>query len=90
MNRTEQENLAHEKVDMTISWRNYYNDLQYRCVLSKESDGVSLQIEGRGECIEDAFDQAYYKFFRIVDKGAPELTAPQIELKSVDDGKIPF
>ena len=74
-----------------MRWYPYYSD-GFKCTLEKDSDGVHLEIEAFGETIEEAFDAAYKKWYRILDKGAPELAAPQIEYQPTitSDDEIPF
>ena len=88
MNQTQQQNLINDKVEHHI-FRFPYDD-EYQAIFEKESDGTKLRVKQFGATIEEAFDKAYAKWYKAIDSGVPDLTAPQLEHQPTDNEEVPF
>lgn len=59
--------------------------------LEKKAEGVMLQAEAEAAHFPEALTTAFNKFFRVIEKGVPELVGPLIEApKHTADDDIPF
>ena len=84
------EELAQDKVVITIHGPYATRNGSWACNLEKSGHGVELKIRGEGPFLEDAIDAALKKWKASV-SGIEEFSGPLLEApKSVDDDEIPF
>jgi len=79
--------LTDDNISLTIN--NFgWSAGKWRVQISKQADGVSLEVTRFAPSFEEAFDNAWDQYFDTAKQGNPSLVRAEIEYQSNDD--IPF
>lgn len=62
---------------------------RWTCAIKVDEDGTKLEVSATGKLPEDAYQEASAKYDRLLQRGAPELAARQIEYDPVDELPTP-